>query len=110
MGMQTAPQIPDGPEGNPIVSVEYELYGQVQGVFFQKYAKEVAEQLKIGGWIKNTKKGTICGRLQGLKTSLQEMLEWMVTEGSPGSRVEKVDLTQWEFTAVQDFKNFSIRF
>lgn len=23
--------IPDGPEGNPIISVEYEVYGQVQG-------------------------------------------------------------------------------
>jgi len=108
MGMQT--QIPDGPEGNPIVSVEYELFGNVQGCFFQKYAKEVAEQLSIGGWIKNTKKGTICGRLQGPKNALQEMLEWMVTEGSPGSRVEKVDLTKWEFTSQQDFKSFSIRF
>lgn len=34
----------------------------------------------------------------------------MVTEGSPGSRVEKLDLSKWEFTAMQDFKNFSIRF
>ncbi|OXA59220.1 acylphosphatase-2 [Folsomia candida] len=110
MGVATGPRVPDGPDGNPIVSVEYELFGLVQGVFFQKYAKEVAEQLSIGGWIKNTKQGTIVGRLQGLKNSLQQMLEWMVTEGSPGSRVEKLDLSKWEFTAMQDFKNFSIRF
>jgi hypothetical protein len=66
-------QILDGPDGNPIVSVEYELFGTVQGCFFQKYAKEVAEQLQIGGWIKNTKKGTIVGKLQGPKNSLQQM-------------------------------------
>jgi len=104
------PNIPESPDGNPILSVEYELFGQVQGVFFQKYAKEVAEQLGIGGWIKNTKKGTITGRLQGPQNAMKEMLDWMVNEGSPGSRVEKVDLTQWEFSAVQDFKDFGIRF
>jgi len=110
MGVASSPRVPDGPDGNPIVSVEYELFGLVQGCFFQKYAKEVAEQLSLGGWIKNTKKGTIVGRLNGPKNNLQQMLEWMVQEGSPGSRVEKIDLSKWEFTANQDYKNFSIRF
>lgn len=39
----TAPayQVPDGPAGNPIISVEYEVYGQVQGEFdFQKFFKQ----------------------------------------------------------------------
>lgn len=38
MGVMTmnmpGPRIPDGPEGNPIVSVEYELIGLVQGESF----------------------------------------------------------------------------
>jgi len=84
--------------------------GLVQGCFFQKYAKEAAESLGIGGWIKNTKQGTIVGRLQGPKTAMEQMLDWMINEGSPGSRVEKADLHQWEYTSTQDYKNFSIRF
>lgn len=45
----------------------------ILGCFFQKYAKEVAETLGIGGWIKNTKKGTIMGKLQGPKTAMEQM-------------------------------------
>lgn len=92
MGVITSPRVPEGPEGNPIVAVDYELFGQVQGksgatcsgsvllklcfvlgCFFTKYAKEVAEHLGVGGWIKNTKKGTIMGKIQAPKSALQEM-------------------------------------
>jgi len=103
-------QIPDGPGGNPIISVEYEVYGQVQGLGFTKYAKDQAEALGLGGWVKNTRQGTIAGRLEGPKDRLAEMVRWMGTEGSPGCKIEKVELRNWEFTVVQTFRNFSVRF
>jgi len=102
--------LPDGPDGNPIISVEYEVYGQVQGLGFPKFAKEQAEMLSIGGWVKNTKQGTIAGRLEGPKDKLTTMVQWLGNEGSPGCKIERIELRNWEFTVVQTFRNFSVRF
>jgi len=52
--------------------------------------------------------GSIC--IESYQLGIACRLEWMATEGSPGSRVEKIGLDKWEFSAVQDFKSFSIRF
>lgn len=99
--VMTAPalQIPDGPSGNPIISVEYEVYGQVQGksrlyslptvvdfsgnnlllvylllgLGFPKFAKDYAEGLGLGGWVKNTRQGTIAGKLEGPKDKIGQM-------------------------------------
>lgn len=43
------------------------------GCFFTKYCKEVAEQLGLGGWVKNSKKGTIVGKIQGYKAEMEQM-------------------------------------
>lgn len=80
--------------GEPIVSVEFEVYGHVQGfrkkmmrlmnwyknfclivlgVYFTKYCKEYSEQLGLKGWVKNSKKGTIVGKIQGYKTNVDTM-------------------------------------
>ena len=77
---------------NSLVSVEFEVFGKVQGmnfythkplpdnkslltlgVYFTKYCKEMSEDLGITGWVKNTKKGTIQGKLQGSKGSVEQM-------------------------------------
>jgi len=105
-----APQIPDGPDGNPIVSVEYEVWGLVQGLGFPKHAKDQAERLGLGGYVKNTRQGTIAGRLEGPKNQLIQMVQWLAREGSPGSKIERCELRNWEFTVVQTFRNFSVRF
>jgi len=104
------PHIPDGPPGSTFVSVDYEVFGQVQGCYFPKYAKETAEQKSIGGWVKNTKKGTIVGKLNGTIQRVKDMIQWLALTGSPNSKIEKVDLTNWEFMTQQEFKNFSVRF
>lgn len=103
-------QIPDGPDGNPIISVEYEVYGQVQGIGFPKFAKDHAELLGLGGWVKNTRQGTIAGRLEGPKDKLVQMVQWLGTDGAPGCKIDRIELRNWEFTVVQTFRNFSLRF
>ena len=49
--------------------LEYEVFGEVQGVFFRKYTKKEADKLKLTGWVMNTEKGTVVGVAdgQGLK-------------------------------------------
>ncbi|CAH0702238.1 unnamed protein product [Spodoptera exigua] len=95
---------------NALAAVEFEVYGQVQGCYFTKYCKELAEQLGVGGWVKNSKKGTIVGKIQGTKAQLDHMIDWLSTTGSPGCKIEKCDLTNWEYVAKIAYTDFTIRF
>ncbi|CAG7838285.1 unnamed protein product, partial [Allacma fusca] len=66
-------QIPGGGNAGGVVSVEYEVFGQVQGCYFTKYLKEICDQRSVGGWVKNSKSGTILGKLQGPRGTVDEM-------------------------------------
>lgn len=43
------------------------------GCGFPKYAREQCVDRDIRGWIKNTKKGTIAGKMQGQKQHIDEL-------------------------------------
>ncbi|XP_046664325.1 acylphosphatase-2 [Homalodisca vitripennis] len=93
-----------------IVSLEFEVFGEVQGRYFTKYCKERCTELGIGGWVKNSKRGTIVGKLQGNKSNVEEMVSWLSKTGSPGCVIERCDLSNFEYLARQEFRGFSIRF
>ncbi|XP_071454264.1 acylphosphatase-2 [Hetaerina americana] len=92
------------------VSVEFEVFGHVQGVYFTKYVRDLCQQMGIYGWVKNSKRGTIVGKLQGVKNSVDSMIDWLSTTGSPGSKVDHCDLKNWEFLNKPEFRGFTIRF
>ncbi|XP_075353176.1 acylphosphatase-2 isoform X3 [Mycteria americana] len=46
-------------------SVDYEVFGRVQGVCFRMYTEEEARKLGVVGWVKNTHQGTVTGQVQG---------------------------------------------
>ncbi|KAJ8944542.1 hypothetical protein NQ318_009705 [Aromia moschata] len=94
----------------PVVSVEFEVFGKVQGVYFTKYCKEMCEGLNLNGWVKNTKKGTIQGKLQGQRSNIEQMVMWLSNTGSPGSQIERCELTNWQNLTKPDYKGFQIRF
>ncbi|XP_047002046.1 acylphosphatase-2 [Schistocerca americana] len=97
-------------DGPAIVSVEFEVFGQVQGVYFTKYCRDMCVQLGIGGWVKNTKNGTIVGKIQGPRIAVEHMVQWLSKTGSPGAKIDRCEFKNWEFLARQDFRGFSIRF
>lgn len=43
------------------------------GVYFTKFCKDTCDQLGLSGWVKNSKKGTIVGKVQGEKVRIDEM-------------------------------------
>ena len=53
-----------------LISVDYEVYGKVQGVFFRKYTAAEAKKLKLVGWVMNTESGTVKGQMQGKNINL----------------------------------------
>ncbi|XP_069689756.1 acylphosphatase-1-like isoform X1 [Periplaneta americana] len=56
-----------------LTSVEFEVYGLVQGVFFRKNTVERGRQLGLRGWCMNTHRGTVLGLLEGEPVKVEEM-------------------------------------
>ena len=52
------------------------IKGKVQGVFYRATAKKVAENLKLTGWIKNTKDGNVEAIVTGEEEKLEEFSNW----------------------------------
>ncbi|XP_031839269.1 acylphosphatase-2 isoform X2 [Nomia melanderi] len=94
----------------PIVSVEFEVFGKVQGLYFPKYVRDICLQLGICGWVKNSKTGTILGKMQGPRPFVDQMTQWLSNVGSPGSEIHHCDFTNWETVSRQQYKGFAIRF
>ncbi|XP_022828010.1 acylphosphatase-2-like [Spodoptera litura] len=89
-------------------SVDFEVFGRVQGVFFRKYTKEQAEKLGLRGWCKNTSTGTVLGRMQGPTDKVEAMMHWLKTTGSPSSKIEKCEFRNQINIDDYTFNNFEI--
>jgi acylphosphatase len=49
------------------------LFHCLTGVYFTKYCRDLCVQLGIGGWVKNSKTGTILGKMQGERSKVEQM-------------------------------------
>jgi acylphosphatase len=65
------------------------IKGLVQGVNFRNSTKQVADQLRIVGWVKNREDGTVEALFEGSPDAIQQMIEWC-KRGPPASRVDEV--------------------
>ncbi len=81
--------------------------GHVQGVFFRVHTKERADQLGIGGWVKNEEDGSIGIIAEAKKEILEQFLGWIKKEGPPFAKIDRVDV-KWE-RGSGEFTNFEIR-
>ena len=81
------------------------VYGLVQGVFFRKSAKDMADELAVPGWVRNEHDGSVSIMATGEKETLEKFIEWC-KDGPPMSKVEKVEVN-W-LSEVEDFGYFSI--
>ncbi|XP_011867752.1 PREDICTED: acylphosphatase-2 isoform X2 [Vollenhovia emeryi] len=88
------------------VSVEFEVFG----VYFPKYVRDICLQLEICGWVKNSKTGTILGKMQGPRALVDQMAQWLTSVGSPGSEIHRCEFTNWETVTKQQYQGFAIRF
>ncbi len=70
------------------------MSGRVQGVFFRAYAEDEANARRLGGWVRNTSDGRVEAAFEGDRPSVESMIHWC-HRGSPGARVEKVEVA-WE--------------
>ena len=52
------------------------IKGKVLGVFYRASAREIAETLKLTGWIKNTEEGEVEIVASGTKDQVRQFVDW----------------------------------
>jgi acylphosphatase len=65
------------------------IRGRVQGVGFRFYAQDVAEELRLAGWVRNLPDGSVEAYAEGPRADLDAFID-RIRQGPPLSRVEAV--------------------
>lgn len=81
------------------------IKGKVQGVFYRATAKDVADEVGVKGWIRNSADGNVEAVVTGNQQQLDEFVRWC-KKGSRGSHVEEVIVSP---QADEGFGEFEIR-
>ncbi|XP_061467755.1 acylphosphatase-1 isoform X2 [Rhineura floridana] len=95
-------------EGDGLISVDYEVFGKVQGVFFRKNTQAQGKKLGVVGWVQNTDYGTVQGQIQGPTVKVRQLQEWLQKTGSPKSRIDRAEFRNEKEIACLDHSNFCI--
>ncbi|MDO8507548.1 MAG: acylphosphatase [bacterium] len=82
------------------------VIGDVQGVFYRFSAKIVADDAGITGWAQNEPDGSVSMVIEGKDEVLEKFTQW-AEEGSPMAAVEKVLVSEEEYTG--EFKKFEVK-
>nr|XP_040035377.1 acylphosphatase-2-like [Gasterosteus aculeatus aculeatus] len=96
--------------GSKLLSVDFEIFGHVQGVCFRMYTEKKGLQLGLVGWVRNTCHGTVEGQVQGPAHRVDEMKQWLGKEGSPSSRITKASFTNQRTVGELELSGFKTRF
>ncbi|XP_062864857.1 acylphosphatase-2-like isoform X1 [Trichomycterus rosablanca] len=125
-----------GSGGGDLRSVDFEIFGHVQGVCFRmvsklptldtsrspwafpkllvscvpQYTERKGLNLGVVGWVKNTGRGTVVGQVQGRQDLVQEMKIWLSKEGSPSSRITRAVFKNERDIPKLELAGFSTRF
>ncbi|XP_010745126.2 acylphosphatase-2 isoform X1 [Larimichthys crocea] len=93
-----------------LVSVDFEIFGHVQGVCFRMYTEKEGLRLGLVGWVKNTYSGTVVGQVQGPAAMVEEMKVWLSKEGSPTSRITRASFSNQRTIDKLELSGFKTRF
>eukprot|EP00827_Trimyema_finlayi_P003488 TRINITY_DN3203_c0_g1_i1.p2 TRINITY_DN3203_c0_g1~~TRINITY_DN3203_c0_g1_i1.p2 ORF type:complete len:147 (+),score=44.92 TRINITY_DN3203_c0_g1_i1:63-503(+) len=85
------------------LSLNFEVFGKVQGVFFRDSTQKYASSINISGWIRNTDRNTVEGIIQGEKSSIEQMKHWLQYTGSPYSKISNTTFTNEKVIEKLDY-------
>ncbi|XP_034232161.1 acylphosphatase-2-like isoform X1 [Thrips palmi] len=92
-----------------LLSLEFEVFGRVQGVFFRKYTQKQGKELGLRGWCMNTPQGSVLGQLEGEASQVEKMKVWLQRTGSPESKIDKAEFRNVKEIDSYTFTSFDIR-
>ena len=84
-------------------TVQIFIYGHVQGVFFRKFTKELADKIGLKGWVRNRKEGNVEALVIGEDSSVQEFI--VELKKGPG----KVEGIEFKDIHSENFSEFEVR-
>lgn len=76
--------------------------GKVQGVWFRDWTVQTARALGVSGWVRNRRDGSVEVFAVGDAPAVQHLIE-RLHEGSPPSRVERVEVQDAAMEEVEGF-------
>ncbi|MEX0961252.1 MAG: acylphosphatase [Simkaniaceae bacterium] len=85
--------------------IHIKIWGRVQGVFFRATAQEVAQRLKLNGFVKNASDGTVEICLIGSLNEAQDLLT-KIQVVNPRIRIDKKEVASLPVTRT--FSSFEI--
>ena len=92
-GGHTSTKTADAASSGSWRACNFEIFGTVQGVFFRKYTQQQATKLHLVGWVKNTEADTVQGHMEGRKSDINTMKNWLQKTGSPKSKITKAEFS-----------------
>ncbi len=81
--------------------------GKVQGVFFRKNTKQIADDLNISGWVKNTDEGHVEIFAQAFEDEVEKFIHWC-KQGPSKADVENVEIK--DAKPDNSINHFSIKY
>ncbi|KAM4750928.1 acylphosphatase-2-like [Anableps anableps] len=93
-----------------LISVDFEIFGNVQGVCFRMYTEDQGRSLGLSGWVKNTRQGTVIGQIQGPADRVNNMKLWLKNVGSPSSRIDRAVFSNERDISKLGIQGFSTRY
>ncbi len=83
----------------------FRVVGKVQGVWFRKYTCDYAESIQLVGFVENKNDLSVYIEAEGNRQQLKLLETWLY-QGSPNSRVDRVDKIEGQ---LKNFKQFNIK-
>ena len=83
-------------------TLHIKVKGKVQGVFYRATATEVAGEIGIQGWVRNTEDGDVEIMATGSDEQLEAFLDWC-RKCPAGARVDDVVFAQKDETTFEGF-------
>ena len=83
------------------------VYGHVQGVWFRAAVRDSAGLEGVSGFVRNLPGGSVEAVVEGDSRAVEGVIQFC-RHGPPGSRVDRVDITEEPYTG--EFDAFTIRY
>ncbi|CAM9621729.1 unnamed protein product [Chrysoparadoxa australica] len=99
--VHAASTVPDGWRmQDRFFGLRFEVFGEVQGVGFNKAAVAAAEEIGCFGWVQNSARGTIVGEARCSKQNGPKFVDFL-NAGPPGAVIETVETKIYEDTKIK---------
>jgi len=83
------------------------ILGAVQGVWYRGSMQEEARRLRVGGWVRNERDGSVVAEVEGARPDVEALIAW-ARHGPPGARVSDVQIA-WMPAGGAERTDFAIR-